>query len=152
MFQQQTTVCKWFQLRFCWLVHCNTVTRKLFTASLYLFKVKNGKTHPMCETFSKLAINTPEWHHWRGSRIFIFSHCAPVSITTMSKCMSAGLCNILWDHCLYSSYSIINKKAMTSMERVVYILNIWVKTAQLTFTYSKSTTETLKKGMKYVQS
>ena len=45
-------------------------------ANIYLFKFNNRNTRKRCETCSKVAIKTTEWHQWHHSGVFIvnFEH------------------------------------------------------------------------------
>ena len=42
-----------------------------YPISIYLCKLHNENTRPMCEISSKLVIKTPERRHWNGSGAFI---------------------------------------------------------------------------------
>ena len=65
-----------------------------FQASFCLLKVNNRNTRTRCEICSKLAIKTPERHHWRRSGVFIgnFEHnitpCFSVSIVNFEHVIS----------------------------------------------------------------
>ena len=39
-------------------------------ANIYLFKVNNSNTRKRYELYSKLTMNTQEWHQWRRSGAF----------------------------------------------------------------------------------
>ena len=43
----------------------------MFPANIFFFRVNNRNTRRRCETFWKLTIKTPQWHHWHHSAVFI---------------------------------------------------------------------------------
>ena len=65
-------------------------------AVIYLFKVNNGNTRTMCESYSKLTTKTSERRQWRRSGILIanfeqISHIVLVfSLLTLTKKILAG--------------------------------------------------------------
>ena len=66
-------------------------------AGIYLLKVNNGNTRPMCKTCSKLAIKTPERRQWRRSCVFVVNfeqilHIVLVSLLLiLNKSITAGI-------------------------------------------------------------
>ena len=69
----------------------------LLSSSVYLFKVKTWITRKLCETCSKLAIETPKRSQWHHSCVFVaefekISHIVQVfSLLALSKYVLTGL-------------------------------------------------------------
>ena len=113
------------------------LTFHLIPAVIYMLKVNNRKTRPMCEICSKLTIKTLERRQWSHSGIFIVdandfilvpllltlnifnivSHPAgililsPISISIFTKCSDSFICfHSTWKNVIYFGSNFGNNK------------------------------------------
>ena len=69
-----------------------------YPSGIYLFKVFNRNIRTICEIYTKLTIDTPEWRFNNRYCSSYFSYCSSVSIVNFDKCclvvglVSTGLC------------------------------------------------------------
>ena len=77
MYVQFTSCVHWDDCVWSFLISLVTINN-IFTANIYLFRVKNRNTRKRCKMCSKLTIKTPvpEWCHWCRSGFLIvnFEH------------------------------------------------------------------------------
>ena len=64
--------------------------------SVYLFKVNNGKTRTISETYSEITIKAPERYQWRRSGVFI------VNIVTLTCNKLRPLVRVDWPLLLWT--------------------------------------------------
>ena len=133
MYVQFTSCVHWDDCVWSFLISLVTINN-IFTANIYLFRVKNRNTRKRCKMCSKLTIKTPvpEWCHWCRSGFLIvnFEHISLLF-----------LCFCCW---LWTSKCYLEKNFLATIYKIcrgvfIILLNIYdgvLHIASDTYTYS----------------